>query len=155
LILARPAWITTDAPPNMQPNALVGELLCAYPPEEAHKAFLQSDTAKLLSQVAPDNLKSLEGFFQRKPYEVTAALLKRISADGPGVDESEVRALALPTLILGIEHDFIHPVSSAQALANLIPAATLRIITSKTMSKERYVSDFHQAVTNFLVEHSK
>jgi pimeloyl-ACP methyl ester carboxylesterase len=152
LILARPAWITANAPPNMEPNALVGALLGKYPPEKAHEVFMQGDTAKHLSQVAPDNLKSLEGFFERTPYVVTAELLTRISADGPGVEEFEVRALTTPTLVIGIDHDFIHPYAYAQALAELIPNSALKAITAKSVSKELYISDFHNAVTHFLEE---
>ncbi len=152
LIMARPAWVTAAAPANMEPNALVGALLTRYPPEEAHRIFQRSDIAKHLSQVAPDNLKSLEGFFERQAYEVTAALLTKISADGPGASEAEVRALAIPTLVIGTDHDFIHPLSYAQTLAHLIPTAKFKAITSKVVSKELYVSDFHAAVTQFLGE---
>jgi pimeloyl-ACP methyl ester carboxylesterase len=150
LILARPAWVTTSTPPNLEPNALVGAMLTQYPPEEARQIFMRSDIARRLSQVAPDNLKSLEGFFLRQPYEVTAALLKKISADGPGVDDSEVRALTAPTLVIGHEQDFIHPISYARALTDLIPSATLKTITSKVVSRDLYVSDFHDAITHFL-----
>jgi len=62
LILARPAWVTESAPANMRPNAEVGALLQAYPPEEAKKRFLASPTAEHLRLHAPDNLASLEGF---------------------------------------------------------------------------------------------
>lgn len=152
LIMARPAWVTSPTPPNMAPNARVGALLTQYPPEEAHQIFKRSDIARHLSQVAPDNLKSLEGFFERQPYEVTAALLTAISADGPGVDESEVRALTIPTLVIGTDQDFIHPLSYAQILAGLIPAATFKTITSKAVSRDLYVSDLHAAMTQFLEE---
>ena len=152
LMLVRPAWITTNAPANMRPNAQVGSLLIAHPPEKAHAIFMRSDTARHLAQVAPDNLKSLEGFFHREPQEVTAELLSQISIDGPGVEECELKRLNLPTLVLGHDHDFIHPLAYAQALANLIPKSTLRPITAKTTSKERYVADLHQAITQFLEE---
>lgn len=150
LILARPAWVTASAPSNMEPNALAGAMLTQYPPEEAHRLFMRSDIAMHLSQVAPDNLKSLEGFFQRQPSEVTAALLTSISADGPGVEDSEVRALSAPTLVIGHEHDYIHPISYARTLADLIPSATLKTITAKTVSHGLYVSDFHHAINHFL-----
>jgi pimeloyl-ACP methyl ester carboxylesterase len=130
----------------------VGDLMTRYPTEEAHGIFQRSDTARRLSQVAPDNLRSLDGFFERQPSPVTAALLTAISADGPGVDEPEVRALAIPTLVIGTDHDFIHPLSYAQILADLIPTAKFKAITSKVVSKELYLADFHAAITQFLRE---
>jgi len=152
LILIRPAWVTASAPANMEPNAQVGSLLSEYPPDEAHDIFMHGEMALHLSQVAPDNLKSLEGFFARKPRQVTAALLKQISNDGPGVDDAEVRALTIPALVIGHERDYIHPYSHAQALADLIPKSTLKAITSKAASKELYISDLHNAISEFLEE---
>jgi pimeloyl-ACP methyl ester carboxylesterase len=152
LILVRPAWITASAPANMRPNAQVGALLIAHPQEKAHAIFMRSDTARHLAQVAPDNLKSLEGFFQREPREVTAELLSQISIDGPGVEDCELKRIQVPTLVLGHDHDFIHPLAYAQALANLIPGATLKTITAKAISKEGYIADLHQAITQFLEE---
>jgi len=108
--------------------------------------------AMRLSQVAPDNLKSLEGFFGRIPLEVTATLLEKISNDGPGVEEAEVRALIVPALVIGHERDYIHPYSHAQALADIIPQSTLKTITPKAASKELYLADLHNTITEFLEE---
>jgi pimeloyl-ACP methyl ester carboxylesterase len=152
LILVRPAWITAPAPANMAPNGLVGSLLTEYPPEEARKIFMQSEMAMHLSEVAPDNLESLKGFFEREPHEVTAALLKQISRDGPGITDSDVRAIAVPALVIGHERDYIHPWSHAKALADLLPNSTLKAITPKATSKELYISDLHNAMSEFLEE---
>jgi pimeloyl-ACP methyl ester carboxylesterase len=150
LILVRPAWITAPAPANMEPNAQVGSLLTEYPPEEARNIFMQSEMAMHLSQVAPDNLESLKGFFGREPIEVTAALLKQISNDGPGISDAEVQALTVPALVVGHERDYIHPYSHAKALADMLPNSTLKAITPKATSKALYISDLHRAITEFL-----
>lgn len=152
LILVRPAWITAPAPANMAPNGLVGSLLAQYPPEEACTIFMESEMAMHLSEVGPDNLESLKGFFGREPHEVTAALLKQISSDGPGITDADVRALAIPALVVGHERDYIHPYSHAQALADLLPNSTLKAITPKATSKEFYISDLHNAMSEFLEE---
>ena len=55
------------------------------------KAFEASETARLLAEIAPDNLASLRGFFSREPQAITAALLQAIAADGPGVSEEDLR----------------------------------------------------------------
>jgi pimeloyl-ACP methyl ester carboxylesterase len=152
LILVRPAWITAPAPVNMKPNSQVGSLLTEYPPEEARKIFMQSKMAMHLSEVAPDNLESLKGFFAREPHEVTAALLKQISSDGPGITDAEVRSLVVPALVIGHERDYVHPWSHAKALADLLPNSTLKAITPKATSKELYISDLHNIMTQFLEE---
>ena len=150
LILARPAWIATSAPANNIPNALVGRLLAELSQEEARKAFEASEIARLLVEKAPDNLVSLRGFFSREPQATTAALLQAIAADGPGVSEEDLRHLEIPTLIIGHDIDYIHPLSYAVAISQLIPRSQLVPVTPKALNKASYLKDFHTAVTNFL-----
>jgi pimeloyl-ACP methyl ester carboxylesterase len=150
LVLARPAWITAPAPSNMKPNFEVGALLARLSQQEALCAFLSGPTALNLANTAPDNLASLKGFFLREPQAVTAALLCCIAADGPGVTEEEVRAIGVPTLIIGHQQDAIHPLAHAQALKHLIAPSKLVEITPKALDKHRYTDDFHAALRAFL-----
>lgn len=152
LVLARPAWIAEAAPANMAPNAQVGALLARHGAEEARALFEASDTARELATSAPDNLASLRGFFTREPQAVTAALLARISADGPGVSRTDIAALRIPTLVIGTEVDAIHPLGHAETLAALIPGARLAHITPKALDKPRYVQDFRATLAQFLLE---
>lgn len=151
LVLVRPAWVAEVAPSNMRPNAEVGELLAAHPgdPAAARAAFEAGDTAHRLADEAPDNLTSLRGFFDRAPLDVTAALLQRISADGPGVSEAQLRALDVPALVVGHGHDVIHPWAQAERLAGLLSQARLQAITPKAVDKATYVADLHAALTGF------
>lgn len=152
LVLARPAWVDGAAPANMQPNALVGQLLERYAPAEALARFEASETARHLAAEAPDNLASLRGFFSREPRHVTSALLRRISADGPGVSLGELAALRVPTLVLGTGRDLVHPLSHLDALSAAIPGARRVEITSKAESRERYGAEFRAALARFLGE---
>ena len=150
LILARPAWVTESGAANMRPNAEVGELLTNAMPERARALFERSATARKLAAEAPDNLVSLLGFFAREPQVVTAELLRRISADGPGVTEDEVCALNVPALVIGHVADAIHPMAHARSLAGLLARSTLVEITPKSVSREAYVSDMHAAMAAFI-----
>lgn len=155
LILARPAWVTEAGPENMAPNAEVGRLLAEHDdPAEARAAFLASPTATRLREDAPDNLASLTGFFTREPRHVTAALLTRIAADGPGVTREALASLDLPTLVIGTEADMIHPMSHARDLAGLIPNARLVEIPPKSRDREAYRTAFAAALRSFLKEHA-
>jgi pimeloyl-ACP methyl ester carboxylesterase len=152
LVLARPAWLTDSAPPNMRPYAEVGELLARFAPDEAQARFESSETAARLKRDAPDNLASLTGFFAREPQAITAALLTRIAADGPGVTRDQLAALRLPVLVIGHTQDEAHPLAYAEALAALIPGARLVTITPKAKSRPHYVADFRLALSRFLVD---
>jgi pimeloyl-ACP methyl ester carboxylesterase len=152
LILARPAWATDDAPNNMRPNAEVGALLANHSPEIAKTKFLASATATHLAKTAPDNLASLLTFFHREPIATTSALLAKISADGPGVTEEQVRTLSIPTLVIATEQDAIHPMAHAQKLHALIPQSRLVKITPKGIDKQAYITEFRQTLLHFFEE---
>jgi pimeloyl-ACP methyl ester carboxylesterase len=152
LVLARPAWVTEDAPNNMQPNAEVGKLLANHAPEVAKIKFLASPTAKHLAKTAPDNLTSMISFFHREPIGVTSALLTRISADGPGVTETQVHALRIPTLIIATEQDAVHPMGHALKLHALITQSRVVKITPKGVDKAAYISEFRSALLKFFEE---
>jgi pimeloyl-ACP methyl ester carboxylesterase len=145
LILSRPAWVTESAPANMQPNTLVGQMLV-----QGLAAFDATEIARDLAEVAPDNLASLRGFFARQPLSDTAALLTRISADGPGVTEAELAALRLPVLVLGTEQDHVHPMAHAVRLAGLIPGAVLIEIPPKGQNRAAHVAAMQSAILGFL-----
>jgi len=150
LVLARPAWLTAAAPPNMRAYSEVGDLLSRFPPDEARTRFDRTETVRRLETEGPDNLVSLRSFFTREPLATTSALLTRIAADGPGVSASEVEALRLPVLVIGQARDPLHPLAYAEHLAAIIPAARFERITPKAESRERYVSDFRDALRAFL-----
>ena len=152
LVLARPAWFTDANPANMRPNADVGELLELMAPTPAEAVFLASETARRLERDAPDNLASLKEFFHRPDLVSTAALLKSISADGPGVSLDEVKALRVPTLVIGHKRDLIHPLTLAHALAEAIPGARFVEIAPKADDRGRYLVEFQQALTTFFEE---
>ena len=154
LILVRPAWVAAAAPPSMSPNAEVGELLSRFPPSAAHAAFLRGDTARRLATESPDNLASLEGFFSRPAPATVAALLQRVSADGPGVTEDDIRAIAVPTLVVGCARDAVHPWAMACALADHIGGASLVKVTPKSDDGARYADEVRRTIRRFLESQS-
>ena len=150
LVLARPAWVTDAAPANAAAYRDVGALLARHSPQEARALFLASATAQYLRELAPDNLASLTGFFDRQPHGVTSELLTRIAADGPGVTPSDLGNITCPVLIIGHGDDLAHPFAACEELAALIPHARLVRITSKVQSKAAYVADLKAALSAFL-----
>lgn len=147
LVLARPAWGTLPRPVNMAPNMLVGEMLAQG---KTLAEFDATPMARALETSAPDNLASLRGFFSRQPLEVTSALLRQISADGPG--SIDLKTLNIPTLIVTHERDLIHPIGLAHDLAAQIPGARLVEITPKATDPEAYRTEFRAALAAFLKE---
>ena len=151
LILARPAWLWGAAPENMKPFVEVASCLRQRTLED----FESSATAQRLAREAPDNLASLRKFFSVKDREATATLLATIAGDGPGVNEAEVRAIAVPTLIIGHKIDAVHPLEFARTLASKIAGSQFVEITPKATDKPRHVAEFRTNVAQFLSLNSK
>ncbi|MER8828609.1 alpha/beta hydrolase [Mesorhizobium sp. M0938] len=154
LLLVRPAWIFGSAPANMQPNAEVASLILGHGPDKARTIFAQSQTAVRLKRQAPDNLVSLLGFFDRPDSASFAQILADISADGPGVSESDVAGLGVPTLVVGNAVDAVHPLSVAHKLAATIPGATFVEIPAKALDSVRHFAELQAEITAFLHAHA-
>jgi pimeloyl-ACP methyl ester carboxylesterase len=150
LVLARPAWLWDAAPDNMRMYAEVALHLRNPDSSRALAEFEASDTVQRLEREAPDNLVALRKFLAAEDREALASLLSAIAADGPGVSESEARAIRVPTLVIGTAADVAHPLAYARTLAATIPDARLAEITPKGIDRPDYVAGFRQAVAHFL-----
>ena len=145
LILARPAWLWHAAPENMKPFAEVAGYLLLRSVDD----FERSATAKRLAREAPDNLVSLRKFFAAGDCETTASLLSAIAEDGPGVSETEVCGLTVPTLVIGHKIDVVHPLDFAEALASRIAGSQFVEIPPKATDKPQHLAEFRAALTQF------
>jgi pimeloyl-ACP methyl ester carboxylesterase len=147
LILVRPAWLFDAAPDNLAPVAEAAALIAAGEPWET---FASRPAHARLAALAPDNLVSLRGFFERRPGAATARLLAAIAADGPGISARQVAAIRLPALVCGSAEDEIHPLAHAQTLARLIPGARLVILPPKGRDKAAHLAALRAAIAAFL-----
>lgn len=151
LILARPAWVDEEGPEHLRIYRDVADLLEQFGAEEGRRRLDEAGRLRVVEAVSPDNAASMRWFFTRANPASTVALLSRIPAQGPGIARTEIGGLALPTLVIGNGEDYVHSLEIARALTDLIPQARLQVITSKTVSREKYVSEFQQALEDFLV----
>jgi pimeloyl-ACP methyl ester carboxylesterase len=150
LILVRPAWTFAASPENMAPIRAIAALIADHRLDQAKLLFAASDMAADLKENAPDNLASLLGFFDRPNAAAFAAVLADIAADGPGVSRTAAAALDVPTLIIGNRQDAIHPLSSATALANVIPGAAFVEVAAKAADRARHFTETQAAIAQFL-----
>ena len=152
LVLVRPAWDFTAAPPNMQPIAEIAELLLHLPAEAAAARFRATATGMRLAVESPDNLASLLGYASRPGARAFAQVLQDIATQPPGVSLPQVQALRLPCLIIGNEMDAVHPMSSAEAFAEAIPNALLIRVAPKAQARARHHAEICAAIAGFLAE---
>jgi pimeloyl-ACP methyl ester carboxylesterase len=152
LIIARPAWVDEPAPPTMKPYLLVAELLKEYGREEGLRRFADSAELAAVERVSPDNAASLRSFFSRRDEASSVELLSRIPKDGAGLSRQDIASIGAPTVVIGNAEDYVHPLSYASQLQGLIPGASLQIVTSKTVDRALYRSQFCEALASFFQE---
>jgi len=150
LILARPAWVDHAAPATMKPYLLIAELLRKFGADEGLHLYEQSEVLAEVQSISPDNAASLRSFFSRKGEESTIELLSRIPKDGPGISATGIAKIAVPAIVIANGEEYIHPILYAEQLRSLIPGSSLHIVTSKTIDKSLYVSEFRAAISSFL-----
>lgn len=150
LVLVRPAWTFEASPGNLAPIRTVAALIHSHPIEGAKRLFIASETGQRIASEAPDNFSSLLGYFDRPDALAFASVLADIAADRPEVPRAAAAALAVPTLIIGNQHDAIHPLSCAQRLANVIPGASFVEVTAKAVDKDKHFVEVQDAIAHFL-----
>lgn len=153
LVLVRPAWAFERAPENMQPIREVAELIKSHPLREARAIFEASETADRLRSEAPDNLASLQGYFDRPDIIAFADVLADIAADATGVSEADAARIRLPTLVIGNRMDAIHPMQTAESLANAIPEARFIEAPAKATDPAAHSAAVRTAIRHFLSTH--
>ena len=99
---------------------------------------------------SPNAAESLAKQFQQARAEETVVKLERIPSDVPSGDRREWAFIQKPTLVLANYHDPIHPFEYGEILAQIIPGAVWKQITSKSVSTERDAADLQQAIEEFL-----
>jgi pimeloyl-ACP methyl ester carboxylesterase len=149
LILARPAWLIGPSS-TMASYLEIAELMKKFGPADGAHHFEGSACLAAVAAISPDNAASLKSFFTRPNPESTIALLSSIPKDSPGVDEAMIAKIAAPTLIIANDHDYVHPLAYANRLKQILPNATLQIITAKSINKGLYKRDFSEALRSFL-----
>jgi pimeloyl-ACP methyl ester carboxylesterase len=150
LILVRPAWTFEPAPENMRPIREVAELIKSQPLHEARTIFEQSETATRLRVEAPDNLASLLGYFDRTDISAFADVLADIAADGTGVSENDAARFNVPALVIGNRQDAVHPMATAEHLANAIPGASFVEVPAKASDAAAHSASVQTAIHHFL-----
>ncbi|UXN57486.1 alpha/beta fold hydrolase [Phyllobacterium zundukense] len=123
LILVRPAWFLSKSPANLEPIREIGELLQRNTPKEALDAFVASSLAARIRQSSPDNYGTLIDYLGDHQPEWLGKLLTDITGDGFEFSVAQLEIIKVPTLVVGVEADDIHPLALAERLHRCIPGS--------------------------------
>lgn len=150
LILSRPAWLDAPNPYNVKIFTLITKLIAAHGPVKGKHLFQETLEYAETFRQWPDVAESLAAQFDRPGIEDTAFKLERIIHDTPSLDRREWSRIKVPTLVLGNQHDPIHPYEYAVQTADLIPGAEFKEITPKSVSLDRHNADVQNTIAAFL-----
>jgi len=153
LVLSRPAWLDGPHPWNVRMFTLVSQLLREHGASRGQELFKQSEEYKEALVKWPDVAHSLALQFESPQAEETAFKFERIITDAPNRDPKEWQSIRVPALVLANRQDPIHPYEFGAILAQSIPGAELREITSKSVSLERHGADVQKHLGEFLRKH--
>jgi pimeloyl-ACP methyl ester carboxylesterase len=154
LVLSRPAWLDAPHPWNVKMFTLISRLLREHGAKRGQELFQQTEEYKEALVKWPDVANSLALQFESPQAEETAFKFERIITDAPNGDRQAWKSIRVPTLVLANRQDPIHPYEFGEILAQAIPGAQLREITSKSVSLERHEADVQRHLEQFLAAHS-
>lgn len=152
IVLVRPAWLDRPLPTNLLVYPAIAWLLRTYGTEEGRRRFAASGAYAQVLATAPDAAASLLGQFEQVQAQARVARLERIPLDCPCIDLAACAAIGAPALILATRQDPIHPYEFAEELADVLPAARLVELTSKSIDRERHRREAQAAIDTFLTQ---
>jgi pimeloyl-ACP methyl ester carboxylesterase len=152
LIMVRPAWLNQPLPANLWAFPEVARLLRTEGPTRGRATFEQSARYRDVEAISPSGAASLLGQFDQPGAVARARRLEEMPASVPYQDPQSVRALSVPTLVIGAPRDPVHPVGYAEELASVVPGSRLAVLTSRDLSPERNRADLEVAVNRFLAD---
>ncbi|MBB4277716.1 alpha/beta fold hydrolase [Rhizobium mongolense] len=154
LILVRPAWFLNKSPANLEPIRVIGELLQRYPRKKAFDTFVASDLAAQIGQSSPDNYSTLMDYLGAHQPEWIGKLLTDIAGDGLEFSSAQLEAIEVPTLVIGVEADDIHPLALTKQFHHLIPGSRFERAPRKddAQAKPNYPERTAALIAGFLAE---
>ena len=149
LIMIRPAWFVKRCPDNLAILSHVADFLSLYGSGQGKEYFEKSAVFQTFHEKSPDNADSLLSAFSSPDPKATVALIRRFITCDPGIDLQVLASRNIPTLVLGVGQDVLHPISLARDIANALPGATFRELFPKVRDSARHEAELINALVDF------
>ena len=150
LVLVRPAWLTDGPPEGLKFHPMVSDLLGRYGAEHGREVFERSPEYQKLLHRSPMDAAALAGQFAEAFAVERRARLDGIPRDAPIRDWSEVNGVVMPSLVIGNEPDFIHPLAYAVEWAKRLPNGRLVQVPPKAIDFESHALAVRSNLREFL-----
>ena len=150
LVLSRPAWLHTPAPPHLGFAPILAELIERVGLQHAFHHFQETAYCKQLNLMSPQAVESLREVVRSGDAASLIAAYRYMTKCTPYDSLDQLRSLSIPALVLGSHDDPIHPFSVAETWAHALPSAQLCELPSRYVDPAAHNRRFREAVANFL-----
>jgi pimeloyl-ACP methyl ester carboxylesterase len=152
LILSRVAWLDEPQPKeNQAAYSTIARYIREWGPKKGQEKFKETDLYKNMHQEYPNSADSLIKQFEYPYVNETFQKFELIPRDAPNYDRCEWEEIKVPALILANRIDPIHPYSFGEVIANSIPNAILKELTSKSIDPEKHTEECQSYIREFII----
>jgi pimeloyl-ACP methyl ester carboxylesterase len=150
LVLVRPAWLNEPEPGNLQILSEIATAIARYGSSAAAAVIQSTDRFREWQQKYPATTESLLRTMLSSDGERLSVLFRWVPASIPFKSPEDLRNVRVPVLIVGNDHDPIHPLPVARFLARWLPRAALVTVPSKFDDASTHVKAVREHLHKFL-----
>lgn len=156
LVLVRPAWTNQAARPHLDIVADIGEWVTSHGVGVARKLLSFDERYQLMVECEPlaaaSVANAIDGVAKTGRPEVLSAMVDSSPVD----DLCELADVGQPAMVISTEHDRLHPVPIAEAVAAALPNATSLLAPPRYLEPEAHQDFLTHAINSFIsAEHSQ
>lgn len=147
LLLVRPAWLDRANPENLQVLLPAADLMN----EPGGKArFCENQQFKQI--IPPGAAQSILGIFSEDQQRELAGVIEAMVGDQPFKNLESLKQIRKATLVIGNDHDPLHPYQMAKKIHQTIPGSVLRKVTSRYIDHDLHSSQVLSIIQKFIQE---
>ncbi|MDX2381353.1 MAG: alpha/beta hydrolase [Acidimicrobiia bacterium] len=150
LVLVRPAWTNEAARPHLDIVADIGEWVTSQGVDVARKLLSSDERYQLMVECEPlaaaSVANAIDGVAKTGRPEVLPAMVDSAPVD----DLCELADVGQPAVVISTEHDRLHPVPIAEAVAAALPNATSLLAPPRYLEPEAHQDFLTHAINSFI-----
>jgi pimeloyl-ACP methyl ester carboxylesterase len=150
LVLVRPAWVDQGLSENLRFFPIIADLLSREGASRGLEEFRRLREVRDIESACPYTYESLCSHFNAPRAVERSVRLDRLPRDAPIRTWKEVEALRMPALVVGTEHDLIHPMAFALQWAERLQDGKLVLIEPKSRNEIEHTRAFRARLAAFI-----